>query len=80
MVLFPDFTVRMKFPFTCAFAASGFVAPWVGIVVGLFSGIGGSLWIRAKKRINFDDSFDAWSIHGVGGFTGKLQFTSVYIF
>jgi Amt family ammonium transporter len=53
--------------------ASGFVAPWHGIVIGL---VAGSLcyWActRLKLRFDYDDSLDVFGVHGVGGMTGTL--------
>src|SRR5581483_4354524 len=53
--------------------ASGFVAPWQGIVIGL---IAGSLCYWActwlKHRFKYDDSLDVFGVHGVGGMTGTL--------
>jgi Amt family ammonium transporter len=53
--------------------ASGFVAPWHGIVIGL---IAGSLCYWActslKLRFDYDDSLDVFGVHGIGGMTGTL--------
>src|SRR5262245_46158152 len=53
--------------------ASGFVAPWHGIIIG---GIAGGLCYWActwlKQRLNYDDSLDVFGVHGVGGMTGTL--------
>jgi len=53
--------------------ASGFVAPWEGVVIGL---VAGSLCYWActslKLRFNYDDSLDVFGVHGVGGMTGTL--------
>src|SRR6201985_814369 len=53
--------------------ASGFVAPWQGIVIGL---IAGSLCYGActslKLRFDYDDSLDVFGVHGIGGMTGTL--------
>ena len=53
--------------------ASGFVAPWQGIVIGL---VAGSLCYWActslKLRFNYDDSLDVFGVHGIGGMTGTL--------
>ena len=52
--------------------AAGFVEPWAAIVIGLMSG--GICYgaVVAKSRIGYDDSLDAFGIHGVGGFAGAL--------
>jgi ammonium transporter, Amt family len=53
--------------------ASGFVAPWEAVVIGL---VAGSLCYWActslKIRFNYDDSLDVFGVHGVGGMTGTL--------
>src|SRR3954452_22190889 len=53
--------------------ASGFVAPWHGIVIGM---IAGALCFWActslKHRFNYDDSLDVFGVHGIGGMTGTL--------
>jgi Amt family ammonium transporter len=53
--------------------ASGFVAPWQAVVIGL---IAGSLCYWActslKLRFNYDDSLDVFGVHGIGGMTGTL--------
>jgi ammonium transporter, Amt family len=53
--------------------ASGFVAPWHGIVIGMIAGLA-CFWActSLKRRLNYDDSLDVFGIHGVGGMTGIL--------
>ena len=52
--------------------ASGFVAPWAAIVIGLAAG--GICYgaVLLKNRFSYDDSLDAFGVHGVGGLTGAL--------
>jgi Amt family ammonium transporter len=53
--------------------ASGFVAPWHGIVIGLIAGLvcfWACTWL--KRRFNYDDSLDVFGVHGIGGMTGTL--------
>jgi ammonium transporter, Amt family len=53
--------------------ASGFVAPWHGIVIGVIAGLvcyWACTWL--KQRFNYDDSLDVFGVHGVGGMTGTL--------
>jgi ammonium transporter, Amt family len=53
--------------------ASGFVAPWHGIVIGVIAGLvcfWACTWL--KRRFNYDDSLDVFGVHGVGGLTGIL--------
>ena len=53
--------------------ASGFVAPWQGIVIGIVAG-GVCFWACTwlKRRFEYDDSLDVFGVHGVGGMTGIL--------
>jgi Amt family ammonium transporter len=53
--------------------ASGFVAPWHGIVIGLAAGAL-CFWActKLKQKLGYDDSLDVFGVHGVGGFTGTL--------
>jgi ammonium transporter, Amt family len=53
--------------------ASGFVAPWHGIVIGVIAGLicyWACTWL--KHRFNYDDSLDVFGVHGIGGLTGTL--------
>ena len=54
--------------------ASGFVAPWHGIVIGIVAG-GICFWActSLKHRLNYDDSLDVFGIHGIGGLAGTLM-------
>jgi Amt family ammonium transporter len=53
--------------------ASGFVAPWHGIVIGI---VAGTLcyWgcTKLKQRLGYDDSLDVFGVHGIGGATGTI--------
>ncbi len=53
--------------------ASGFVAPWAGVVIGLAAGAV-CFWscTRLKLFFGYDDSLDVFGVHGVGGATGTL--------
>ncbi|GAU89698.1 hypothetical protein RvY_02215 [Ramazzottius varieornatus] len=53
--------------------ASGFVAPWSACVIGVVVSIGCNGFCRLKKRLGIDDSFDAGSLHGAGGFLGNVM-------
>src|SRR5207248_10051719 len=54
-------------------SASGFVAPWHGIVIGIIAGLC-CFWActSLKQRFGYDDSLDVFGVHGVGGLTGTL--------
>jgi ammonium transporter, Amt family len=53
--------------------ASGFVAPWHGIVIGIVAGAV-CYWActSLKQRLGYDDSLDVFGVHGIGGMTGTL--------
>jgi ammonium transporter, Amt family len=53
--------------------ASGFVAPWHGIVIGVVAGLL-CFWActALKARLRYDDSLDVFGVHGIGGMTGTL--------
>jgi ammonium transporter, Amt family len=53
--------------------ASGFVNPVGALVIGLAAGVVcymSAVWM--KKLFGYDDSLDAWGVHGVGGALGAL--------
>jgi Amt family ammonium transporter len=53
--------------------ASGFVAPWHGILIGIIAGLvcfWACTWL--KHRLRYDDSLDVFGVHGIGGMTGIL--------
>jgi Amt family ammonium transporter len=54
--------------------ASGFVAPWHGIVIGIVAGAI-CFWActSLKQRLNYDDSLDVFGVHGIGGLAGTLM-------
>jgi Amt family ammonium transporter len=53
--------------------ASGFVAPWHGIVIGIAAGAF-CYWActKLKQKLGYDDSLDVFGVHGVGGATGTI--------
>lgn len=53
--------------------ASGFVNPMGALVIGIGAGIAcywGAVWL--KHTFNYDDSLDAFGVHGVGGIVGAI--------
>ncbi|KAJ3012342.1 hypothetical protein HKX48_006328 [Thoreauomyces humboldtii] len=52
--------------------AAGFVAPWAAIVIGAVTAVCCNIACRIKDRLGFDDSLDAWGVHGVGGYVGGI--------
>jgi Amt family ammonium transporter len=53
--------------------ASGFVAPWHGLVIGIVAG-GFCYWActKLKQKLGYDDSLDVFGVHGIGGATGTI--------
>ena len=52
--------------------ASGFVYIWGGIAIGLAAAVICYLAVAMKNLLGYDDSLDAFGIHGVGGFVGAI--------
>src|SRR5579872_8442 len=53
--------------------ASGFVDPVGALIIGVAAGVVcyiSAVWV--KKAIGYDDSLDAWGVHGVGGALGAM--------
>src|SRR6266487_2325290 len=53
-------------------AASGFVAPWAAIVIGLVSGLIAVAGVLFVERIGIDDPIGAVAVHGLSGVWGTL--------
>ncbi len=52
--------------------ASGFVGPMAALVIGLVAGAVCYVALNMKTRLGYDDSLDAFGVHGVGGLIGVL--------
>ena len=53
--------------------ASGFVKPMPAILIGIIAGVVCFLAVAVfKNKFGYDDSLDAFGVHGVGGTTGAL--------
>ena len=53
--------------------AAGFVTPMSALIIGFLAGVICFVAVaEVKKRLGYDDSLDAFGIHGVGGFTGAI--------
>jgi Amt family ammonium transporter len=53
--------------------ASGFVQPFAALAIGLIAGVFCSFMVFAvKSRLGYDDSLDAFGVHGAGGTIGAL--------
>jgi Amt family ammonium transporter len=59
--------------------ASGFVAPTPAVVIGLVAGVVCFIAATSLKRaLGYDDSLDAFGVHGIGGIIGALL-TGVFV-
>ncbi len=58
--------------------ASGFVQPFAALIIGLIAGIFCCFMVfEVKSRLGYDDSLDAFGVHGAGGTIGAL-FTGLF--
>ncbi|MEO8448934.1 MAG: ammonium transporter [Gemmatimonadota bacterium] len=62
--------------------AAGHVMPWAALVIGMLASYACYAAVQLKGRLGYDDSLDAFGVHGVGGLlgaiaTGFLCFTPV---
>jgi Amt family ammonium transporter len=57
----------------CITPAAGFVNPMSALAIGIAGGVGCYLACTAlKNRLGYDDSLDAFGVHGVGGTLGSV--------
>ncbi|MDI6800775.1 MAG: ammonium transporter [Thermodesulfovibrionales bacterium] len=52
--------------------ASGFVGPMSALLIGLAAGSICYISLNMKTRLGYDDSLDAFGVHGIGGILGSL--------
>jgi len=52
--------------------ASGFVGPLSSIIIGAGAGVLCYIAVMVKSRLGYDDSLDAFGVHGIGGTWGAL--------
>jgi ammonium transporter len=52
--------------------ASGYVMPVGAFIIGVLAGIVCYAMVCLKPRLKYDDSLDAFGVHGVGGFLGAF--------
>jgi Amt family ammonium transporter len=52
--------------------AAGFVQPGAALILGIVAGIVCYLGVLMKAKLKYDDSLDAFGVHGIGGTTGAL--------
>jgi Amt family ammonium transporter len=53
--------------------ASGFVGPMSSLVIGLLAGAACYTSLNLKSKLGYDDSLDAFGVHGVGGILGTIS-------
>lgn len=59
--------------------ASGFVGPMGALAIGAVSGYGCYLSVvKLKRKFGYDDSLDAFGVHGVGGIIGAVL-TGIFV-
>ncbi|KAJ3258481.1 hypothetical protein HK103_003603 [Boothiomyces macroporosus] len=52
--------------------AAGYVTPLASILIGFVTAVMCYFSVMGKELIGFDDSLDAFGLHGVGGFVGSI--------
>ena len=55
--------------------AAGVVQPYGALILGILASVICYMAIQVKNRLGYDDSLDAFGIHGVGGIVGALFLT-----
>jgi Amt family ammonium transporter len=55
--------------------AAGVVQPYGAMILGILASSVCYMAIQAKNKLGYDDSLDAFGIHGIGGITGALLLT-----
>jgi len=58
--------------------AAGVVQPYGAMILGILASLMCYKGIQIKNRLGYDDSLDAFGIHGIGGITGAL-FLSFFV-
>ncbi len=59
--------------------AAGHVQPWAALIMGALSSLVCFAAVQWKGRLGYDDSLDAFGVHGVGGILGAVL-TGVFCF
>ncbi len=52
--------------------AAGFVQPGAALILGLVAGVVCYGGVLLKAKMKYDDSLDAFGVHGIGGTTGAI--------
>jgi Amt family ammonium transporter len=53
--------------------AAGFVSPMAALCIGIAAGVLCYIALNAKTKFKYDDSLDAFGVHGVGGTLGTIM-------
>jgi Amt family ammonium transporter len=53
--------------------ASGFVGPMSSLIIGMLAGAACYTSLNLKSKLGYDDSLDAFGVHGVGGILGTIS-------
>mmetsp|Transcript_135655 Transcript_135655/g.338431 ORF Transcript_135655/g.338431 Transcript_135655/m.338431 type:complete len:592 (-) Transcript_135655:101-1876(-) len=56
---------------------AGYVQPPTALGLGAIASVFCYMCTTALKRLNFDDAFDVWGVHGMGGFLGAILLGAV---
>jgi Amt family ammonium transporter len=59
--------------------AAGHVLPWAALVIGALASLVCYAAVQLKGRLGYDDSLDAFGVHGIGGFMGAIA-TGIFCF
>lgn len=59
--------------------AAGFVYIWGGLIIGLIAGAVCYGAVQVKSILGYDDTLDAFGVHGIGGFLGAIL-TGIFCF
>ncbi|KAG0023099.1 hypothetical protein BGZ80_010401 [Entomortierella chlamydospora] len=51
---------------------SGFVSPASSVAIGFLGALACNMAVRIKHHLKYDDAFDVFAVHGVGGIVGNL--------
>ncbi|KAF9920277.1 hypothetical protein FBU30_009917 [Linnemannia zychae] len=51
---------------------SGFVSPASSVAIGFLGALACNMAVRLKHHLKYDDAFDVFAVHGVGGIVGNL--------
>ncbi len=59
--------------------AAGHIKPWAALLLGAMASVVCYAAVQLKNRLGYDDSLDAFGVHGVGGILGALM-TGLFCF